>query len=232
MAVNRSAGRVSKVIGEEYVGGQGKGGKRRVAVAVSRKSKFEVVEEMRERFREYVEMDIKEMEVYRERWGLEEIEGEEGRYRSTLPLLPIVGLDLNPTIDFSVAPPQTSGVINGHLIRVLSTSRVDLLSNRGPLGGRSSWAGTVTVLDTLARYGDPRVRLDVAVTYPRGGKVEEYAIRIGVELSFDVPGRYGRVKVEVVKGIAKRILGIVVKEGVKRTGKVVEGDLEVWGRGE
>ena len=76
------------------------------------------------------------------------------------------------------------------------------------------------------------MRLDVAVTYPRGGKVEEYAIRIGVELSFDVPGRYGRVKVEVVKGIAKRILGIVVKEGVKRTGKVVEGDLEVWGRGE
>ncbi|GMI44638.1 hypothetical protein TrCOL_g212 [Triparma columacea] len=237
MAVNRSAGRVSKAIGEEYVGRDSKGGllgrdggKRRVSVVASRRCKFEVKEEFRVGFREYVEMDVQSMKSYRERWGLSEIPGSEGRYRSTLPLLPILGLDLSPTIDFTLPPPSTPGVRQSQLRRTLTTSRVDLLSGRegGRKRGEGKWGETVTVLDTLARYSDPKVKLKLEVDYPREGEVREYYIWARCEFGFDVPGRYGGVKVEVVKGIVKRLLGIAVKEGVKRCGKVVEGDLEVW----
>ena len=91
----------------------------------------------------------------------------------------------------------------------------------------------MSVVETFARFSRPKVRMRLEVEYGEvRGVVEEFGIRCRVELGFQVPGKYGRAKTEVLKGIVRRFVGLVVKAGVRRIGRVVEGDLEVWMDGE
>ena len=87
---------------------KGGGVSKRVSIASTRNLKFQLRKELRGAFREYVNMDVEDMGGFRERWGIRKTE-ERGVWEGTIELLPIVGLDLRPVVEFKVGKPGGGG---------------------------------------------------------------------------------------------------------------------------